>query len=109
MPVEAGVLEGLSGLVGRLGQVGQKRRGNPLVDVGRRLPGSHVDGQLVDHTRDTNFSVLRGTGTLLIVSNSCQCRFCCETNLPSRSSAKGPGARLRAALVALRHQRALDR
>ena len=28
VPVEAGVLEGLSGLVGRLGQVGQKRRSN---------------------------------------------------------------------------------
>ena len=28
MSVEAGVLESLSGLVGRLGQVGQKRRGN---------------------------------------------------------------------------------
>ena len=34
VPVEAGVLEGLSGLVGRLGQVGQKRRSNPLVHVG---------------------------------------------------------------------------
>ena len=91
---------------------GSGRTEAPRQPAGRRrplLPGSHVDGQLVDHIRDTNFSVLRGTGTLLIVSNSCQCRFCCETNLPSRSSAKGPGARLRAALVALRHQRALDR
>ena len=34
VPVEAGVLEGLSGLVGCLGQVGQKRRSNPLVHVG---------------------------------------------------------------------------
>ena len=34
VPVEAGVLEGLSGLVGHLGQVGQKRRSNPLVHVG---------------------------------------------------------------------------
>ena len=49
VPVEAGVLQGLSGLVGRLGQVGQKRRGNPLVHVGRGLPGGHVDGQLVHH------------------------------------------------------------
>ena len=49
VPVEAGVLQGLSGLVGRLGQVGQKRRGNPLVHVGRRLPGGQVDGQLVHH------------------------------------------------------------
>ena len=32
VPVEAGVL---SGLVGRLGQVGQKRRSNPLVHVGQ--------------------------------------------------------------------------
>ena len=34
VPVKAGVLEGLSGLVGSLGQVGQKRPGNPLVHVG---------------------------------------------------------------------------
>ena len=47
MPVQAGVLEGLSGLVGRLRQVGQERRGHPLVHVGRGLPGGHVDGQLV--------------------------------------------------------------
>ena len=47
--VEAGVLEGLSGLVGRLGQVGQERRGDSLVHVGRGLPGGHVDGQLVHH------------------------------------------------------------
>ena len=49
MPVEAGVLEGLSGLVGRLRQVGQERRGHPLVHVGRGLPSGHVDGQLVHH------------------------------------------------------------
>ena len=47
--VEAGVLESLSGLVGRLGQVGQERRGHALVHVGRGLPGGHVDGQLVHH------------------------------------------------------------
>ena len=49
MRVEAGVLEGLSGLVGRLGQVGQERRGNSLIHVGRGLPSGHVDGQLVHH------------------------------------------------------------
>ena len=49
VPVEAGVLEGLSGLVGRLGEVCQERRGHPLVHVGRGLPGSQVDGQLVHH------------------------------------------------------------
>ena len=49
VPVEAGVLEGLSGLVGRLRQVGEERRGDPLVHVRRGLPGGHVDGQLVHH------------------------------------------------------------
>ena len=49
VPVEAGVLQGLSGLVGRLGQVGQERRCDSLVHVGRGLPGGHVDGQLVHH------------------------------------------------------------
>ena len=49
VPVEAGVLEGLSGLVGRLRQVGQERSRDSLVHVGRGLPGGHVDGQLVHH------------------------------------------------------------
>ena len=49
VPVEAGVLEGLSGLVGRLRQIAQERRGHPLIHVGRGLPGGHVDGQLVHH------------------------------------------------------------
>ena len=49
VPVEAGVLEGLSGLVGRLRQIGQKRSRHPLVHVRRGLPGGHVDGQLVHH------------------------------------------------------------
>ena len=47
--VEAGVLQGLSGLVGRLRQVGQERRGHSLVHVGRGLAGGHIDGQLVHH------------------------------------------------------------
>ena len=46
VPVEAGVLESLSGLVGGLGQIGQKRSRHPLV---HGLPGGHVDGQLVHH------------------------------------------------------------
>ena len=49
VPVEAGVLEGLSGLVGRLRQIAQERRGDSLVHVGCGLPGGHVDGQLVHH------------------------------------------------------------
>ena len=49
VPVEAGVLEGLSGLVGRLRQIGQKRSRHPLIHVGHGLPGGHVDGQLVHH------------------------------------------------------------
>ena len=49
VPVEAGVLEGLSGLVGRLGQVGQERSRDSLVHVRRGLPSGHVDGQLVHH------------------------------------------------------------
>ena len=49
MPVEAGVLEGLSGLVGRLRQVAKERSGDSLVHVRRGLPGGHVDGQLVHH------------------------------------------------------------
>ena len=44
VPVEAGVLEGLSGLVGRLGQVGQKRRSNPLVHVGQGGGGRREEG-----------------------------------------------------------------
>ena len=49
MPVEAGVLEGLSGLVGRLCQVVQERSRDSLIHVGRGLPSGHVDGQLVHH------------------------------------------------------------
>ena len=49
VPVEACVLEGLPGLVGGLGEVGQERCRDPLVDVGRRFAGRHVDGQLIDH------------------------------------------------------------
>ena len=47
--VEAGVLQGLSGLVGRLGQVRQERSRDSLIYVGRGLPSSQVDGQLVHH------------------------------------------------------------
>ena len=49
VPVEACVLEGLSGLVGRLGEVGQERSRDSLVHVRRGLLGGHVDGQLVHH------------------------------------------------------------
>ena len=44
VPVEAGVLEGLSGLVGLLSQVGQKRRRNPLVHVGEGGGGREEGG-----------------------------------------------------------------
>ena len=47
--VEAGVLQGLSGLVGRLGQVRQERSRDSLIYVGRGLPSGQVDGQLVNH------------------------------------------------------------
>ena len=47
--VEAGVLQGLSGLVGRLGQVRQERSRDSLIYVGRGLPSGQVDGQLVHH------------------------------------------------------------
>ena len=42
-------VQGLSGLVGRLGQVRQERSRDSLIYVGRGLPSGQVDGQLVHH------------------------------------------------------------